>query len=125
MVCEMFEDLWKACADHFDAALAQEFEDLNGTGTSPRTFIMTHRYEVLAFISEANLTTVMESTDHLAKFAVLQSHWESTVIVRTLFKEKKRDVDYANYRDQVVQIVDDAVAADEDFLEARLAVFAS
>ena len=53
---------------------------------------MTHRFEMLAFLTEKELGLLLQTKDRLAKFNVLSSHWTSCALVRALFKDCKREV---------------------------------
>ena len=111
--------LWKACEGYFDAALSEEFIEQASSGTSTKTFVMTHRWEVLAFLTEAELATMLSDQNHLKKHEVLASLWEDKAIVRALWKDQKRDVDYAHYRKKVIDLINGVIVDGELPLEKR------
>jgi hypothetical protein len=88
--------------------LVADFEAKAGTGTSNKSFIMSHRFELLSFLNEQDMGVMMAAGEHIEKHRVLEKHWESCAIVRALFQGEKADAYYADYRKHVKQIVADA-----------------
>jgi hypothetical protein len=96
------EMIWKAAMESMDTALTEQFLS---QGTSAKTFIMTHRFEVLAFISEDSLNTMMAKGGHLEKHSIIAKQWDHCAILRALFKDEKDTAAYAKYREDVIEFL--------------------
>ena len=103
------QEIWDACQSHFDAALVCAYEAHTGGGKTAKTFLFTNRFELVAFLPETKLAIMMTDKNHNDKHDILAEYWDKYAIVRTIFKEHKMMADYANYRLQVIRIIDDAL----------------